>query len=84
MEALKKIVFSDWNLSRGLRLVMGLIALYQAFELQNGFLGILAAIFIYQALANLSCCGPSSCNTVQKKQNIDNTKKIEFEEVKER
>ncbi|MBC8054328.1 MAG: hypothetical protein H7Y13_14805 [Sphingobacteriaceae bacterium] len=82
METLRKSIFTGWNFMRLLRLAIGLIAAYQAFELQNGLLGILAGLFVFQALDNATCCGTSACNTAPRKQNSGKTENVEFEEIK--
>jgi hypothetical protein len=84
METLRKRILTDWNFMRWLRLAIGLVIAYQAFELQNGLLGLLAGLFIFQALANAACCGTSFCSTAQGKQNLGKAKDIEFEEIKGR
>ena len=84
METLRKTIFTGWDFMRWLRLVMGLIVAYQAFELQNGLLGILAGLFIFQALANAACCGGGACNTAPRKQHSDKTDDVEFEGIKGR
>lgn len=68
METLRKTIFTGGNFMRWLKLTMGLLVAYQAFELQNGLLGLLAGLFVFQALANAACCGAGSCNTVPSKQ----------------
>ena len=84
METLRKTIFTGWNFMRWLRLAMGLLVAYQAFELQNGLLGLLAGLFVFQALANAACCGTSACNTTPRKQNSGKTVDVEFEEIKGR
>ena len=84
MEILRKTIFTGWDFMRWLRLAMGLIVAYQAFELQIGLLGILAGLFIFQALANAACCGGGACNTGSRKQNSSKTMDVEFEEIKGR
>ena len=84
MDTLRGTLFTGWNFMRWLRLVMGLLVAYQAFELQNGLLGLLAGLFIFQALANAACCGTSACNTTPRKRNNSKTLGVEFEEIKGR
>lgn len=67
---------------RWLRLGIGIAVGYQAFTTQNGLFGLLAGIFIFQALANAACCGTSACNTTPGKQNFGKTEDVEFEEIK--
>ena len=82
METLRNTILTGWNLIRWIRLAIGLVVAYQAFVSQNGLLGLLAAVFIFQALANAACCGTSACNTAPIKQNFEKTEDVEFEEVK--
>ena len=70
METLRKTMFTGWNFMRWLRLAMGLIVAYHAFELQSGLLGILAGLFIFQALANAACCGGGTCNNAPRKAKL--------------
>ncbi len=79
METPRKIMFTGWNFMRWLRLSLGLFVAYQAFELQNGLLGLLAGLFIFQALSNAACCGSTSCNTAPPKQSFGKTKDVENE-----
>lgn len=80
METLKGTLFTDWNFMRMLRLVMGLLIAYQAFELENGLLGLFAGLFIFQALANAGCCGAGAC-AVPRNHSSPKTDDIEFEEI---
>ena len=76
-------LLNNWNLMRVLRLAMGLFAVYQAIELKDVLFGLIGALFLYQAWANVSCFGVGACNTPLKteaKQNaVENTS---YEEVK--
>ncbi len=82
METLKNTILTGWNLIRWLRLIIGSVIAYQAFATQNGLLGLLAGIFIFQALSNAACCGTSTCNTTPEKQRFGKTEDVEFEEIK--
>lgn len=82
METLKYTIFTGWNFVRGLRLAIGIIVAYQAFATQNGILGLLAGMFIFQALLNAACCGTNTCKTNPTKQNFNKTEDVEFEEIK--
>lgn len=82
METLKNTILTGWNFMRWLRLAIGLVIAYQAYATQNGLLGLLAGIFIFQAVANAACCGAGACTTAPGKQNFDKTEDVEFEEIK--
>ena len=75
---------TGWDLLRILRLVLGILVAAQAFELSDPLIGLFSVFFIYQALANVSCCGVGgACRTPfsasAKQKTIDSTS---FEEVK--
>lgn len=75
---------SGWNLMRMLRLTMGIIAAAQAIELRDPLIGLISVFFLYQAMANVSCCGVGgACQTPLKSEAkpsaLENTS---FEEVK--
>ncbi len=82
MDTLKNIIFTGWNFMRWLRLGIGLVVAYQAFATQNGLLGLLAGIFIFQAVANAACCGSGGCYTNPVKQNFRESEVVKFEEIK--
>lgn len=82
MKTLKRMIFSEWHFMRWLRLAMGLFIAYQAFELQNAILGVLAGLFIFQALANAGCCSTAGCPTVPGRKNTNDTSDVEFKEIK--
>ncbi|HYK77569.1 MAG TPA: hypothetical protein VEV16_11375 [Daejeonella sp.] len=67
---------------RWLRLAIGLFIAFQAYELQNGLLGLMAGLFLFQALANAACCGPAGCGIEPRKSNSAASDEVEFEEIK--
>jgi hypothetical protein len=66
---MKDTLFTNWNFSRALRLIFGLIIAYQAINHKDPIAGFLAAFLLFQVYTNTGCCGsscaiPSSkCNT---------------------
>lgn len=79
---IKNTILTGWNIMRWLRLALGVALAYQAFTTQNGLIGLLAGIVIFQALANTGCCGTSACSTAPGKHNFGKTEDVEFEEIK--
>jgi hypothetical protein len=75
---------TGWDLMRVLRLTMGLLAAVQAIELRDPLIGLISVFFLYQAMANVSCCGVGdACTTSVKpkaKQNV--VERTSYEEVK--
>lgn len=50
-------ILNNWNFMRVLKLAFGFYATQQAIQLQQYFLLILAALFFYQSIWNVSACG---------------------------
>lgn len=82
MEELKRTIFTNWHFMRWLRLAIGLFIAFQAYQLQNGLLGLAASLFLFQALANAACCGPVGCGIEARKSNSSANDAVEFEEIK--
>ncbi|RXF70582.1 hypothetical protein EKH83_08045 [Arcticibacter tournemirensis] len=62
MNTLKNTILNNWHFMRWFRLVIGLIVLVEAFRASSGWLGLMAALFLYQAIFNAGCCAGSSCS----------------------
>lgn len=82
METLKRTIFSNWHFMRWLRLAIGLFIAFQAYELQNGLLVLMAGLFLFQAIGNAGCCGTSGCVVEPKKSRFQKAEDVEFEEIK--
>lgn len=67
---------------RWLRLGLGLFVGYQALVLQDAFAGIIAGLFLFQAVTNTGCCGSSGCAIPAKKVEASEPEEISYEEVK--
>ncbi len=61
METLKYRVLGNWNLSRTIRLAMGIIIGVQAFADCSLLLALLAAFIIFQAVFAVGCCAGGNC-----------------------
>ena len=77
---MKNILFNNWTFFRGIRLIMGIAIIIQAFVVKDILLGIAGLIFSGMALFNAGCCGTNSCNAVNVKSN-NKSKEITYEEV---
>ena len=64
---------------RGLRLMIGVIALVQSIIQKDITLGIIAGFLLLTAIANVGCCGSNGCAVNYK--NSKNEKEIEYEEL---
>jgi uncharacterized membrane protein HdeD (DUF308 family) len=67
METLKYRVLSNWNLSRMIRLVMGMIIGMQAFADRSLLLAMLATFILFQAVFAVGCCAGGSCNITRRR-----------------
>jgi hypothetical protein len=57
---MKKLLLTDWNFIRILRLVLGFLAIGAGVVKQDVLVGGIGGLLIYQAIINMSC-GPSGC-----------------------
>ena len=74
-----KAILNNWSVMRGLRLMIGIIALVQSIIQKDITLGILAGFLLVTAIANIGCCGSNGCAV-----NFNNSKKekeILYEEL---
>ncbi len=61
MNRVKQLIFTGWSFRRLLYLAMGILLTVQAFRVHDPIIGVLAAIILLMAVANLGCCGPLGC-----------------------
>ena len=54
---MKDRILKNWNFMRVVRLLLAIYASYQAIELQQYLLFLIAALFFYQSIWNVSPCG---------------------------
>jgi hypothetical protein len=54
-------LLNDWNFMRVVKLLLGIYVAYEAIVSQQYILGILAVLFLYQAIFNVSPCGVAGC-----------------------
>lgn len=83
MQTMKQVLFTGWHLMRWLRLVFGIFFLAQAIQMDDTLIGVIAGFFLFTALTNTGCCGPSGCSTSFRKTNTKEPEEITFEEIKE-
>lgn len=74
-------LFTNWNFIRWLRLIMSITIAFQAIETKDVFVGIIAVLLIYQAIANVGCCGINNC-TVPTNNDKTQLQEPEYEELK--
>ena len=78
-----KLMTTNWNFFRVLRLIMGLIIIAQAILSKDVLFGVAGFIFTLLPLFNQGCCGTQSyCqNNVAHLKNNTTSKEKEYEEV---
>jgi hypothetical protein len=79
---LKSILFSGWNLNRGIRLVLGIAILFQYFEQKDFFIAMISVMLILQAVFNVGCCGSGNCAVEPLKTKSQEREDTTFEEIK--
>jgi hypothetical protein len=75
-------LLSNWHFMRGLRLILGLFIGYQAYAAHDTFAGIIAALFLFQAVTNTGCWGVGGCAVSPKKEYTANINQVTYEVVK--
>lgn len=76
-------VFSNWNLMRVLRLLLGVFIIGEGVNSHEWFFILLGALFTLMPIFNFGCCANNSCQTSINKGNTDeNNDDVIFEEVK--
>lgn len=79
---LKENLFNGWHFMRFLRLGIGIFIAVQAIQYRDALSGIIAALFLFQAVSNTGCCGVNGCVTNPNSVAKNDTQEIEFEEIK--
>ncbi len=75
-------LLTNWTLIRWIRLGLGLLISYQGIVNKDALSGMLGAFLLYQALANVGCCGVGGCDILSKNNSKNQIEDIEFEEIK--
>lgn len=79
---LKSILFSGWNLNRGIRLILGIAILFQYFEQKDVFIAMISIMLILQAVFNVGCCGSGNCAVETRDRKSQSIEDTSFEEIK--
>jgi hypothetical protein len=78
---ISRIIHTQWDLARWIKLVLGSGLLIAAIIKGDGLTALLGGFFLFQALMNVSCCGATGCSiTTTSNKKLD--KEIEYEEIK--
>lgn len=65
---MKERILKNWNLMRVVKLILSLYITYQAIASKEYFLLLLAALFLYQSIWNVSACSMAgSCEVKPRK-----------------
>ncbi|MBC5841786.1 hypothetical protein H8R23_10250 [Flavobacterium sp. F-380] len=63
-----KILFTNWNFMRAIRLILGVYIIIQSFQTQQYLMIILGVVFTVMALFSVGCCGNNACAIPSKKE----------------
>lgn len=73
---------SNWSFMRIVRLLAGIVALWQAIVMKDNLLGAAGALLIIMSVLNIGCCGAGSCSVRQPKmKSTESPKEISYETV---
>ena len=80
---MKRMIFSNWNLFRILRLGLGIAIIVQAVMARDMLFAFAGLLFSLMALFNVGCCGNGTCPPAPKNNPTPGTpiKDITYEEV---
>ncbi len=81
LKSLKTQLFSNWDLLRILRIVIGVFLGYQGFKLHDSVAWMIAGIFIVQALTNTGCCA-TNCSVPSKDTKFGSVDEVSYDEIK--
>lgn len=75
-------ILQNWNLSRWIRLALGIIILIQAVVAADVMVGVMGAMLIVMPLLNVGCCSTAGYCSTGKSGSGKDLSQTEFEEVK--
>jgi len=64
---MRKVIFSNWNYVRAVRLLIALAILAEAIHARDILFGIAGVLFMLLVIFNMGCCSAGSCNISVKK-----------------
>jgi len=82
---MKDRIFSNWHMRRWIGLFLGLVLIVQGIYYQEAIAGILATLFLVQAIGNVGCFGAQGCvpaNYPTPKVNGEVPEEVSFKEIK--
>lgn len=75
------IIIYNWNLSRILRLGLGIFIMVEGIQTDMWMLIALGALFSLMPLLNIGCCATGNCNVARPKD-MSSQGEVVYEEVK--
>ncbi|MBS1602278.1 MAG: hypothetical protein JST42_06385 [Bacteroidetes bacterium] len=70
-----KRLIGTWNVMRIIRLLVGLVAIWQAIVLHEWPLALTGGFLLLMAVANAGCCGAGACGIPSWKQRSSSSEK---------
>jgi hypothetical protein len=78
---MKNILFTQWNLFRAIRLILGIGAIIQGIVNVEMILVIAGIIISGMAVLNVGCCGATGCSVPPNRKQKLKEEEITYEEV---
>jgi hypothetical protein len=78
---MKETLLTGWHFMRWLRLGIGLTIAVQSIISREPIAGVIAALFLFQAVTNTGC-GANGCAVPTTRSRANKVENVEFEEVK--
>jgi len=63
-------IFRDWNLSRIMRLTLGIVFIVLGFISKEHLVIFFGILFLLQGMLNISCCGAGGCSLSENKKQM--------------
>lgn len=80
---MKNILTNNWNPARIFRVALGIAAIIYAIVSKDSMMGWIGALLLVTGISNTGCCGASGCAApIDKKNAINSSAEIDFEEIK--
>jgi len=77
-----RIMKTNWSFMRILRLLVGIIALWQAILMKDYLLGATGIMLLIMSAFNIGCCGAGGCSiNLPRSRSAGNQKEITYETV---
>ena len=78
---MKRIILTNWNIMRILRLIFGVVALVQGIMQSESLLMVAGVFILSTAIFNVGCCGAAGCSVPQKMNKNQESNQSDYEKL---